>query len=130
MCFIQAFHHHFNHSFTIFYCAGIENILPQQNDVFQPSHWIEMVKCLIHCIWGRCSNKRKSVQYALDNGRLSSFIPIARQSHSKKALEIANKMVQEGYEEGRAIPIAINQAKEWKKNATEKKWRTFTLMVL
>ena len=38
----------------------------------------------------------------------------------KKALEIANKMIQEGYEENRAIPIAISQAKEWKKNATEK----------
>ncbi|MDH6597076.1 DUF2188 domain-containing protein [Bacillus aerius] len=43
----------------------------------------------------------------------------------KKALEIANKMVQEGYEEGRAIPIAINQAKEWKKNATEKEMEDF-----
>ncbi len=38
----------------------------------------------------------------------------------KKALEIANKMMQEGYDESRAIPIAISQAKEWKKNATEK----------
>ncbi|TKI24240.1 DUF2188 domain-containing protein [Bacillus pumilus] len=38
----------------------------------------------------------------------------------KKALEIANKMMQEGYDESRAIPFAISQAKEWKKNATEK----------
>ncbi len=37
----------------------------------------------------------------------------------KKAIEIANAMVDEGYEEGRAIPIAISQAKEWKKNASK-----------
>lgn len=30
-----------------------------------------------------------------------------------KAIEIANKMVQEGYEEGRAISIAISQSKVW-----------------
>ncbi|MDR0125734.1 DUF2188 domain-containing protein [Bacillus zhangzhouensis] len=44
----------------------------------------------------------------------------------KKALEIAGKMIQEGYEENRAIPIAINQAKEWKKNATEKEIEDFS----
>ncbi|MBG9912893.1 hypothetical protein ABD83_15950 [Bacillus xiamenensis] len=43
----------------------------------------------------------------------------------KKALEIANKMMQEGYEEDRAIPIAINQAKEWKKNAAKKEMEYF-----
>lgn len=48
----------------------------------------------------------------------------------KKALEIANKMMQEGYEEDRAIPIAINQAKEWKKNAAKKEMEDFALMVL
>ncbi|AJH22842.1 hypothetical protein XM40_02195 [Bacillus velezensis] len=37
----------------------------------------------------------------------------------KKAIEIANAMVDEGYEEGRAIPIATSQAKEWKKNASK-----------
>lgn len=31
----------------------------------------------------------------------------------KKAIEIANAMLDEGYEEGRAIPIAIEQAKKW-----------------
>ena len=30
----------------------------------------------------------------------------------KKAIEIANSLVEDGYEEGRAIPIAIEQAKE------------------
>ncbi|MCY7680223.1 DUF2188 domain-containing protein [Bacillus pumilus] len=44
----------------------------------------------------------------------------------KKALEIANKMIQEGYDESRAIPIAISQAKEWKKNATEKEIENFS----
>ncbi|COD19916.1 Uncharacterized protein conserved in bacteria [Streptococcus pneumoniae] len=37
----------------------------------------------------------------------------------KKAIEIANAMVDEGYEEGRAIPIATSQAKEWKKNTSK-----------
>lgn len=38
----------------------------------------------------------------------------------KKAIEIANAMVDEGYEEGRAIPIATSQAKEWKKTLLRK----------
>ncbi|MGJ9459494.1 DUF2188 domain-containing protein [Oceanobacillus sp. CF4.6] len=37
----------------------------------------------------------------------------------KKAIDIANAMVDEGYEEGRAIPIAIEQAKEWHENASK-----------
>ncbi|WP_099156833.1 DUF2188 domain-containing protein [Virgibacillus ndiopensis] len=37
----------------------------------------------------------------------------------KKAIDIANSMVEEGYDEGRAIPIATEQAKEWYKNADE-----------
>ncbi|ALC83785.1 DUF2188 domain-containing protein [Bacillus gobiensis] len=37
----------------------------------------------------------------------------------KKAIEIANAMVDEGYEEGRAIPIATSQAKEWHENASK-----------
>ncbi|MEC5424608.1 DUF2188 domain-containing protein [Virgibacillus sp. C22-A2] len=37
----------------------------------------------------------------------------------KKAIDIANSMVDEGYEEGRAIPIAIEQAKEWSENASQ-----------
>ncbi|MFC2947878.1 DUF2188 domain-containing protein [Virgibacillus sediminis] len=36
----------------------------------------------------------------------------------KKAIDIANSMIDEGYEEGRAIPIAIEQAKEWHSNAS------------
>ncbi|MBN8235952.1 DUF2188 domain-containing protein [Halobacillus kuroshimensis] len=37
----------------------------------------------------------------------------------KKAIDIANAMLDEGYEEGRAIPIAIEQAKEWSSHADE-----------
>jgi uncharacterized protein YdaT len=37
----------------------------------------------------------------------------------KKAIDIANSMTDEGYDEGRAIPIAIEQAKEWRKNASK-----------
>lgn len=38
----------------------------------------------------------------------------------KKAIEIANAMIDEGYEDGRAIPIATSKAKEWAKNASKK----------
>ena len=31
----------------------------------------------------------------------------------RKAIEIANALLEEGYEEGRAIRIAIAKAKEW-----------------
>lgn len=37
-----------------------------------------------------------------------------------KAIDIANAMVEDGYEEKRAIPIAINQAKEWYEDASNK----------
>lgn len=37
----------------------------------------------------------------------------------KKAIDIANAMVDEGYEEGTAIPIATEQAKEWYENASQ-----------
>lgn len=37
-----------------------------------------------------------------------------------KAIDIANAMVADGYDESRAIPIAINQAKEWAEDATRK----------
>ncbi|MCA0984151.1 DUF2188 domain-containing protein [Halobacillus yeomjeoni] len=38
----------------------------------------------------------------------------------KKAIDIANAMLDEGYGENRAIPIATEQAKEWYENADEK----------
>ncbi|WP_173917317.1 DUF2188 domain-containing protein [Halobacillus sp. Marseille-Q1614] len=37
----------------------------------------------------------------------------------KKAIDIANAMIDEGYDEGRAIPIATEQAKEWYDNASK-----------
>lgn len=41
----------------------------------------------------------------------------------RKAIDIGNAMVKEGYKEENAIPIAISQAKEWAKdaNSQEKK---------
>ncbi len=38
----------------------------------------------------------------------------------RKAIDIANAMVKEGYEESNAIPIAISQANEWAEDAGEK----------
>ncbi|WP_265182281.1 DUF2188 domain-containing protein [Geomicrobium sp. JCM 19055] len=43
----------------------------------------------------------------------------------KKAIEISNALVQDGYDEGEAIPIATSQAKEWVSNATKKGTRRF-----
>ncbi|PSL40862.1 uncharacterized protein YdaT [Salsuginibacillus halophilus] len=37
----------------------------------------------------------------------------------KKAIDIANAMLDEGYEEDEAIPIAIEQGKEWYRNADQ-----------
>ncbi|MCY8423717.1 DUF2188 domain-containing protein [Bacillus vallismortis] len=37
----------------------------------------------------------------------------------KKAIDIANAMIDEGYEDGRAIPIATSKAKEWVENASK-----------
>ncbi|WP_461610365.1 DUF2188 domain-containing protein [Cytobacillus kochii] len=38
----------------------------------------------------------------------------------KKAIEIANSLIRDGYNESRAIPIAIEQSKKWYSNATTK----------
>ncbi|EOK17119.1 hypothetical protein WQ1_01605 [Enterococcus faecium EnGen0371] len=43
----------------------------------------------------------------------------------KKAIDIANALLYEGYPDSRAIPIAIDQAKEWYENASESERRTF-----
>lgn len=43
----------------------------------------------------------------------------------RKAIDIANSMIDEGYKEGRAIPIATEQAKEWHKNATKDEIRKY-----
>lgn len=43
----------------------------------------------------------------------------------KKAIDIANALLDNGYEEGRAIPIATEQAKEWADNASDDEIRSF-----
>ncbi|QDA52795.1 DUF2188 domain-containing protein [Enterococcus faecium] len=43
----------------------------------------------------------------------------------KKAIDIVNALLDEGYPDSRAIPIAIDQAKEWYENASESERRTF-----
>lgn len=37
----------------------------------------------------------------------------------KKAIDIANSMIDDGYDEDRAIPIAIEQARKWRKSASQ-----------
>lgn len=41
----------------------------------------------------------------------------------RKAIDIANAMLAEGYEEGKAIPIATAQAKKWAQDATPQQTR-------
>lgn len=41
----------------------------------------------------------------------------------KKAIDMANAMVADGYPEDRAIPIAMSQAEKWYENATDKEIR-------
>ncbi len=43
----------------------------------------------------------------------------------KKAIDIANALLDNGYDEGRAIPIATKQAKEWTDNASEEELRSY-----
>ncbi|WP_080875431.1 DUF2188 domain-containing protein [Oceanobacillus timonensis] len=43
----------------------------------------------------------------------------------KKAIDIANSMLDDGYKEERAIPIAIEQAKEWYENADQEEIQNY-----
>lgn len=43
----------------------------------------------------------------------------------KKAIDIANALLDNGYNEGRAIPIATEQAKEWADNASEEEIKSY-----
>ncbi len=43
----------------------------------------------------------------------------------KKAIDIANALESNGYDDSRAIPIAIDQAKEWASNASEDELNAF-----
>jgi len=51
---------------------------------------------------------------------LKNFEPRTRD----KAVEIANALLKDGYEEGRAIAIATAQAKEWAENHPERDGRS------
>lgn len=44
----------------------------------------------------------------------------------KKAIEIGNALLAEGYPEERAIPIAISQSKKWLEEATEREKEAFS----
>lgn len=46
-------------------------------------------------------------------------------SAKKKAIDIANTLVDEGYSEGRAIPIATKQAEEWYTHASEEERKKY-----
>ena len=52
---------------------------------------------------------------------LKNFDPLLR----KKTIEIANALLANGYEDDRAIPIAISQAKEWMGNASKEEKEDF-----
>ena len=56
---------------------------------------------------------------ALDYGRLSSKPKEFRQIRTKKAIDIANAMLKDGYKESDVIPIATQQAEKWYKQASE-----------
>ena len=43
----------------------------------------------------------------------------------KKAIDIANALLDEGYPDNRAIPIAIKKKKKWYEDASESEKRTF-----
>lgn len=43
----------------------------------------------------------------------------------KKIIDIANALLDSGYSEDRAIPIATSEGKEWYKNASEKELKEF-----
>lgn len=43
----------------------------------------------------------------------------------KKAIEIGNALLDNGYDDGRAIPIATKQAKEWADNASDEELKSY-----
>ena len=59
------------------------------------------------------------LSHALDDGRLSTKLEKYGKIGKKKAIDIGNAMLKDGYQEDNAIPIATKQAEDWYKNATE-----------
>ncbi|MCC5895818.1 MAG: DUF2188 domain-containing protein [Alkalibacterium sp.] len=43
----------------------------------------------------------------------------------KKAIDIANALLDSGYDDGRAIPIATKQAKEWAEHASDEELHSY-----
>ena len=52
---------------------------------------------------------------------LKNFDPLVK----KKAIEIANALLAQGYSEQKAIPIATEQAKKWHHDASTKEKQAF-----
>ncbi len=52
---------------------------------------------------------------------LKNFDPLVK----KKAIDIANALLAQGYSETKAIPIAKEQAKKWHADATEEEKQDF-----
>lgn len=54
-----------------------------------------------------------------DTNNFPSSLKNLKNAIRNKAIDIANAMVEEGYEENQALPIATKKAKEWYNNASE-----------
>lgn len=52
---------------------------------------------------------------------LKNFDPLVK----KKAIDIANALLAQGYSDQKAIPIATEQAKKWHEQATNEEKQTF-----
>ncbi len=52
---------------------------------------------------------------------LKNFDPLVK----KKAIDIANALLAQGYSEQQAIPIATEQAKKWHEHASEEELQEF-----
>ena len=73
---------------------------------------------------GKLKEKR-GVQNALEYERLSCFNEKLGSVGSKKAIDIANALLNDGYTDDRAIPIATSQAEKWLENASEEEKKEF-----
>lgn len=59
-----------------------------------------------------------------DMSNYPSSLKNFNQTTKKKAIDIANALVDEGYDEDRAIPIATEQAKEWYNDRNKQERKT------